>query len=195
MGLSTFLVGCLPSYETIGFVAPVALIALRMAQGLALGGEYGGAAIYVAEHAPQNKRGYFTSFIQTTATLGLLLSLIVIMFTQIYVNANYPEVTTAAGATADAVRRVGLAHSLPCLDLPARHLALYPAADAGEPRLPEDEGGGLHFEGAFERSLRSVEKREDRAARPARPDGRPGGGVVHGPVLRAVLPAEHSEGG
>jgi MFS family permease len=90
MGLSTFLVGCLPSYESIGTAAPIALIALRMAQGLALGGEYGGAAIYVAEHAPQNQRGYFTSFIQTTATLGLLLSLIVIMFTQIYVNANYP---------------------------------------------------------------------------------------------------------
>ena len=98
MGTSTFLVGCLPSYETIGFVAPVALIALRMAQGLALGGEYGGAAIYVAEHAPPGKRGFFTSWIQTTATLGLLLSLIVIMFTQIYVNANFSEVTTAAGA-------------------------------------------------------------------------------------------------
>jgi MFS family permease len=98
MGASTFLVGCLPSYETIGFVAPVVLIALRMAQGLALGGEYGGAAIYVAEHAPPGKRGFFTSWIQTTATLGLLLSLIIIMFTQIYVNANYPEVTTAAGA-------------------------------------------------------------------------------------------------
>jgi MFS family permease len=97
MGMSTFLVGCLPSYETIGFVAPVALIALRMAQGLALGGEYGGAAIYVAEHAPPGKRGFFTSWIQTTATLGLLLSLIIIMFTQIYVNANFPEVTTAAG--------------------------------------------------------------------------------------------------
>ncbi len=68
-----------------------------MAQGLALGGEYGGAAIYVAEHAPPGRRGFFTSWIQTTATLGLLLSLIVIMFTQIYVNANYPEVTTAAG--------------------------------------------------------------------------------------------------
>ena len=92
MGLSTFLVGCLPSYESIGTAAPIALIALRMAQGLALGGEYGGAAIYVAEHAPQNQRGYFTSFIQTTATLGLLLSLVVIMFTQIYVNANYPMV-------------------------------------------------------------------------------------------------------
>jgi MFS family permease len=98
MGASTFLVGCLPSYETIGFLAPVILIALRMAQGLALGGEYGGAAIYVAEHAPAGKRGFFTSWIQTTATLGLLLSLIVIMFTQIYVNANFPEVTTAAGA-------------------------------------------------------------------------------------------------
>ncbi len=92
MGLSTFLVGCLPSYESIGAIAPVTLILLRMAQGLALGGEYGGAAIYVAEHAPQNRRGYFTSFIQTTATLGLLLSLIVIMFTQIYVNANYSMV-------------------------------------------------------------------------------------------------------
>jgi len=90
MGLSTFFVGLLPSYESIGTIAPITLIGLRLAQGLALGGEYGGAAIYVAEHAPQNKRGYYTSFIQTTATLGLLLSLIVIMFTQIYVNANYP---------------------------------------------------------------------------------------------------------
>ncbi len=96
MGLSTFLVGCLPSYETIGTAAPVILIILRMAQGLALGGEYGGAAIYVAEHAPERRRGYYTSFIQTTATLGLLLSLVVIMFTQIYVNANYPEVRIGA---------------------------------------------------------------------------------------------------
>ncbi len=94
MGLSTFLVGCLPNYEAIGTAAPVALIALRMAQGLALGGEYGGAAIYVAEHAPNNQRGYYTSFIQTTATLGLLLSLIVIMFTQIWVNANFEPVAT-----------------------------------------------------------------------------------------------------
>ena len=102
MGISTFLVGCLPSYETIGFLAPVVLIALRMAQGLALGGEYGGAAIYVAEHAPPGKRGYFTSWIQTTATLGLLLSLIIIMFTQIWVNANFPEVTLASGAKISA---------------------------------------------------------------------------------------------
>jgi MFS family permease len=79
MGVSTFLVGLLPSYEQIGWAAPVLLIALRMAQGLALGGEYGGAAVYVAEHAPANKRGFYTSFIQTTATLGLLLSLFVIV--------------------------------------------------------------------------------------------------------------------
>ena len=98
MGLSTFLVGLLPNYDTIGWLAPVILIILRMAQGLALGGEYGGAAIYVAEHAPQHRRGFYTSFIQTTATLGLLLSLVVILFTQIYVNANYPEVVMASGA-------------------------------------------------------------------------------------------------
>lgn len=79
MGASTFLVGLLPSYAQIGWIAPVALIALRMLQGLALGGEYGGAAVYVAEHAPVGRRGFYTSWIQTTATLGLLLSLFVIV--------------------------------------------------------------------------------------------------------------------
>ena len=91
MGFSTFFVGLLPSYQSWGVAAPIILIALRMAQGLALGGEYGGAAIYVAEHAPANQRGYFTAFIQTTATLGLLLSLIVIVSVQGYVNGNYPD--------------------------------------------------------------------------------------------------------
>ena len=79
MGLSTFAVGMLPSYEAIGVAAPVLLIAMRLIQGMALGGEYGGAATYVAEHAPPGKRGLYTSFIQTTATLGLFLSLIVIL--------------------------------------------------------------------------------------------------------------------
>jgi len=82
MGLSTFIVGILPNYATIGVAAPVILIALRMLQGLALGGEYGGAATYVAEHAPQGKRGAYTSWIQTTATLGLFLSLMVILGTR-----------------------------------------------------------------------------------------------------------------
>src|SRR3954469_3154677 len=79
MGFSTFCVGLLPSYEAIGWAAPVILIALRMLQGLALGGEYGGAAVYVAEHAPVGRRGFYTSWIQTTATVGLFLSLLVIL--------------------------------------------------------------------------------------------------------------------
>ncbi|CAM3653434.1 MFS transporter [Polynucleobacter arcticus] len=82
MGGATFIVGLLPNYATIGVAAPVILIALRMLQGLALGGEYGGAATYVAEHAPNGKRGAYTAWIQTTATLGLFLSLLVILFTR-----------------------------------------------------------------------------------------------------------------
>jgi MFS family permease len=82
MGLSTFIVGVLPNYASIGVAAPVILIALRLLQGLALGGEYGGAATYVAEHAPMGKRGAYTAWIQTTATLGLFLSLMVILGTR-----------------------------------------------------------------------------------------------------------------
>ena len=82
MGLSTFLVGLLPGSASWGIAAPIILIALRMLQGLALGGEYGGAATYVAEHAPDDRRGFYTSWIQTTATLGLFLSLIVILIIQ-----------------------------------------------------------------------------------------------------------------
>ena len=82
MGLSTFIVGILPTYASIGVAAPVILIALRLLQGLALGGEYGGAATYVAEHAPHGKRGAYTAWIQTTATLGLFLSLMVILGTR-----------------------------------------------------------------------------------------------------------------
>ncbi len=83
MGLSTFIVGLLPNYAAIGVAAPVILIGLRLLQGLALGGEYGGAATYVAEHAPGGKRGAYTSWIQTTATLGLFLSLLVILGTRL----------------------------------------------------------------------------------------------------------------
>src|ERR1700728_1567838 len=79
MGVGTFFIGLLPGYATWGIAAPVVLIALRLVQGLALGGEYGGAAIYVAEHAPANKRGYYTSWIQTTATLGLFMAILLIL--------------------------------------------------------------------------------------------------------------------
>ncbi len=99
MGAATFLVGLLPNYETIGIAAPIALVTLRMLQGLAAGGEYGGAAIYVAEHAPQNRRGFFTSWVNTTSTLALLLSLIVIMFTQIGIDASFAPVAQADGTT------------------------------------------------------------------------------------------------
>ena len=115
MGLSTFIVGLLPNAATIGIAAPIILIALRLLQGLALGGEYGGAATYVAEHAPMGKRGYYTSFIQTTATLGLFLSLLVILFTR-----------TALGEPEFA--DLGLAHSVPGLGGAARHFRLDPVA-------------------------------------------------------------------
>src|SRR3982751_1306514 len=78
MGASTFAVGLLPTFSTVGWVAPILMVSLRLLQGLALGGEYGGAATYVAEHAPNNRRGYDTSWIQTTATLGLFMALLVI---------------------------------------------------------------------------------------------------------------------
>ncbi|HNA96263.1 MAG TPA: MFS transporter, partial [Chitinophagaceae bacterium] len=79
MGGSTFLIGCVPGYESIGIAAPIIVLLLRLLQGLALGGEYGGAATYVAEHAPANKRGFYTSWIQTTATIGLFVALGIIL--------------------------------------------------------------------------------------------------------------------
>jgi MFS family permease len=90
MGGSTFLIGCVPGYKSIGYAAPAIVLLLRLLQGLALGGEYGGAATYVAEHAPKNKRGYYTSWIQTTATLGLFISLGVILLVKVNMsNADF----------------------------------------------------------------------------------------------------------
>ncbi len=89
MGSATFVVGLLPAYKDIGIAAPIILVALRMLQGLALGGEYGGAATYVAEHSPQGRRGAYTAWIQTTATLGLFLSLIVILVTRELTGADF----------------------------------------------------------------------------------------------------------
>ncbi len=91
MGGATFIVGILPNYNSIGVAAPVILIVLRMLQGLALGGEYGGAATYVAEHAPEGKRGAYTAWIQTTATLGLFLSLLVILFTREFTGPAFED--------------------------------------------------------------------------------------------------------
>jgi MFS family permease len=88
MGASTFAIGLVPGYEKIGYAAPIIILLLRLLQGLALGGEYGGAATYVAEHAPANRRGFFTSWIQTTATLGLFLSLGIILVTRHNLDAD-----------------------------------------------------------------------------------------------------------
>ena len=88
MGLGTFCIGLLPSYASAGIIAPIILIVLRLLQGLALGGEYGGAAIYVAEHAPQGKRGLYTSWIQTTATLGLFMALLLVLGIRTYMGED-----------------------------------------------------------------------------------------------------------
>ena len=82
MGGATALIGLLPTYKTAGWFAPIALLLIRVLQGLALGGEYGGAAVYVAEHVPDNKRGFYTSFIQITASLGFFVSILVVLGTQ-----------------------------------------------------------------------------------------------------------------
>src|SRR3984957_5252813 len=83
MGSATFIVGLLPGYDTLGSLAPVLLVLMRVLQGLALGGEYGGAATYIAEHAPDGKRGLYTSWIQTTATLGIVFALLVILLSRL----------------------------------------------------------------------------------------------------------------
>jgi MFS family permease len=105
MGASTALVGLLPTYETIGMLAPAALLVIRVVQGLALGGEYGGAAVYVAEHVPDHRRGFYTSFIQITATLGLFVSLIVILAVQSMVG---PDAFAAWGWRVPFLVSIGL---------------------------------------------------------------------------------------
>ena len=128
MGVSTALVGILPAYASIGVAAPIALVALRLLQGLALGGEYGGAATYVAEHAPPGKRGLYTSWIQTTATLGLFLSLLVILGCRQLLG---PEFETWGW-------RVPFLLSIILLG----DLRLHPPAAERVAGVPRDEGGG-----------------------------------------------------
>ncbi len=113
MGIGTFFIGVIPGFATWGIAAPIVLIGLRLVQGLALGGEYGGAATYVAEHAPRNKRGYYTSWIQTTATLGLFMALAA--------HSGHSHLDGRSN-----VRRLGLAHSVPALGHPSDRLDLDP---------------------------------------------------------------------
>ncbi len=181
MGLSTFIVGILPTYASIGVAAPVILIALRMLQGLALGGEYGGAATYVAEHAPHGKRGAYTSWIQTTATLGLFLSLLVILGTRTVMGED---------AFADWGWRIPFLVSILLLGVSVwirLSLSESPAfqkmkAEGKTSKAPLSESFGQW------KNLKIVHPGADR------PDRRPGRGLVHGPVLCAVLPDAAAQG-
>ncbi len=174
MGGATVLVGLLPGYAQIGILAPIILVTLRMLQGLALGGEYGGAAIYVAEHAPDRKRGQYTSWIQTTATVGLFLALAVILFFRVTLG---DEVFAAWGwripFLLSAVLVIGALYiRLRLQETPALHAGQGAGQDVrvpaqGQPGQPPQLGA--------------------HPARPLRHDGRTGGGLVHGPVLRAVV--------
>jgi MFS family permease len=180
MGLSTFVVGLLPSYAQIGVAAPIALVVMRLVQGLALGGEYGGAATYVAEHAPPGKRGFYTSWIQTTATFGLFLSLVVILVTR-----------TQLGE--DAFKawgwRIPFLVSLLLLGVSLWIRLKLHESPTFQKMVAEGKGSKKPLAEAFGQ----VEEPESRAAGAGRPDHGPGGGLVHRPVLRPVLPGKDAE--
>ena len=161
MGLATAAVGLLPTYASIGMLSPTILVLLRLAQGLALGGEYGGAATYVAEHAPDSKRGLHTSWIQTTATLGLLR-----------LAGRHRRLPGEHGRA--GVQGLGLADPVPDLAGAAGHLGLHPAEAERVAGLPRDEVAGEGEQGAAAGQLHELVEPEDRACwrcsarRPAR---------------------------
>ncbi len=181
MGSATALVGVLPTYAQVGIWAPVLLVALRLAQGLALGGEYGGAATYVAEHAPPHQRGYYTSWIQTTATLGFFLSLAVILGCRV-------------GFGEEAFRAWGWRVPFLVSVILLGDLRVHPVEAGRVAAVRRNEGERHAVARAADRELRAMAQSESRAARAVRRHVRTRRGVVHGSVLRAVLPAEHVEG-
>jgi MFS family permease len=186
MGVSTFCVGLLPSYAQIGWIAPVVLIVLRMLQGLALGGEYGGAAVYVAEHAPVGRRGFYTAWIQTTATVGLLLSLVVILSLRLWMGEAGFQ--TGEGYPI-AGWRIPFLLSVVLLGISV-WIRLQMNESPAFQKMKEEgtqSKAPLSKPSASGRTLRCDH-------RPPRPRRRSGGGLVHGPVLRPVLPPEHPEG-
>jgi MFS family permease len=140
MGTSTFLAGLLPTFSSIGWGAPILLVTLRLLQGLAVGGEYGGAATYVAEHARANERGYATSWVQSTATLGLALALVIIMICREFMDTR-------------SFAEWLLAHSLHRVCHFAGVLGLHSAAARRIPRLPAHEGRGQGVAGTAHREF------------------------------------------
>ena len=181
MGGATALIGLLPTYKTAGWFAPIALLLIRVLQGLALGGEYGGAAVYVAEHVPDNKRGFYTSFIQITATSACSFPLMVILGTQ---SAMTKE------QFADWGWRIPFLLSIILVSI-----SLYIRLKMREsPIFSHIKSVGHDLRKAAEGSLHRVAEPEARADLLVRRHRRPGRGLVHGAVLRVVLPADDSEG-
>ncbi len=181
MGSSTFIVGIMPTSDQIGVAAPIILIALRMLQGLALGGEYGGAATYVAEHAPQGRRGFYTSWIQTTATMGLFMSLIVILVAQAATGPNFavwgwriPFIVSILLLAVSVWIRLQLNESPAFVKMKAE-------GTGSKAPLTEAFGQWKNAKGCH--------------PGPVRPGRRTGGGLVHRAVLRPVLPRRGAEGG
>ena len=180
MGISTFVVGLLPTYASIGFTAPVLFIVCRLVQGLALGGEYGGAATYVAEHAPQGRRGFYTSWIQTTATVGLFLSLIVVLVLRLWLTP---------AQFADWGWRVPFLLSILLLGV-----SIWIRLQLEElPAFQRIKDAGKGSKTPLREAFGTLEERQDRHPRPARRHRRPGRGVVLRPVLRPVLPHPDAE--
>ena len=181
MGAATFVVGLLPGYETIGVLAPILLVAMRVLQGLALGGEYGGAATYIAEHAPDGRRGFYTSWIQTTATMGIVFALLVILMCRL----GFGEPTFA-----DWGWRVPFLISAVLVIL-SIYIRLKLEESPLYARL-KDAGQGVAQPGARKlRQRQELGPDPDRAVRRHRARGR---GLVHRPVLRAVLHDDGAEG-
>ena len=180
MGASTFLVGVLPTFTAIGWLAPILLVTLRLCQGLALGGEYGGAATYVAEHSRPGERGYATSWIQTTATLGLLLALIVIGLCRQYMDAK---------VFAEWGWRLPFLVSIILLVF-----SVYIRLRLNEnSAVPQDEGRGQGIESSSDGELLPLPEQQVRAAGALGRHRRSRRGVVHWPVLRFVLPHHHTQ--
>jgi hypothetical protein len=179
MGISTVRVGFLPTYASIGFAAPLILVLLRLVQGLALGGEYGGAATYVAEHAPDDKRGYVTSWIQTTATVGMLLALVVIGLGR----AVMDDATFKAWAW-----RIPFWFSIPLV-----LISIYIRLKLNESPIFRRMRAGEGLEGSAHRQLHEVPEQQVRRPGPSRRHRGAGRGVVHGAVLRAVLHPDLSQ--
>ena len=181
MGSATFLVGVLPTFNTVGWLAPIMLVTLRLCQGLALGGEYGGAVTYVAEHSRPHERGYATSYIQTTATLGLLLALIVIALCR----GNM-----VAKDFAEWGWRIPFLVSVILLVF-----SVYIRLKLNEtPIFKKMVQEGKGSKGPANRELLPLSKQQVRPSRFARRDRRSRRGLVHRTVLRAVLPGDHAEG-